>query len=78
MMPLKPDVLIAAPTDATTGAATFQHAVDAGILLSFVSIIPTGYVRGKDYIGVSTANAHGLKDRICYNSQDTRISTYHM
>ncbi|UCB44735.1 MAG: substrate-binding domain-containing protein [Spirochaetota bacterium] len=60
MMPLKPDVLIAAPTDATTGAATFQPAVDAGILLSFVSVIPTGYVRGRDYIGCSTANAHGM------------------
>jgi ribose transport system substrate-binding protein len=60
MLPLKPDVLIAAPTDATTGAATFRPAVEAGILLSFVSVIPEGFVRGRDYIGVSTANAHGL------------------
>jgi ribose transport system substrate-binding protein len=59
MLSLKPDVLICAPTDATTGAATFKPAVDAGILLSFVSIILTGYVRGKDYIGMTTANAYG-------------------
>jgi ribose transport system substrate-binding protein len=70
MMPLRPDVLISAPTDATTGAATFQPAVDAGILLSFVSIIPDGYVRGRDYIGCSTANAYGMGITACELARD--------
>jgi ribose transport system substrate-binding protein len=65
MIQLKPDVLICAPTDAITGAASFKPAVDAGILLSFVSIIPTDYVRGKDYIGCTTANAYGMGITAC-------------
>lgn len=58
MIPLKPDVLIAAPVDQVTGAAAFQPAVDAGIKLAFVSNIPVGYVKGRDFIGNSTANVY--------------------
>lgn len=65
MVQLKPDVLISAPTDATSGTAIYQPAVDAGVLLSIVSVIPKGYERGKEYIGVSTANAYGLGITAC-------------
>jgi ribose transport system substrate-binding protein len=58
MIPLKPDVLIAAPVDQVTGAAAFQPAVDAGIKLAFVSNIPEGYVHGRDFIGNATANVY--------------------
>jgi ribose transport system substrate-binding protein len=60
MMPLKPDVLIAAPADVTTGAEAFRPAVDAGIKLSLISNIPLGYKKGVDYIGLSTSNCHDI------------------
>jgi len=70
MIPLNPDVLIAAPADVTTGAAAFQPAVDAGILLSFISNIPLGYERGKDFIGVSTSNCHDIGVFACETSKE--------
>lgn len=57
MMPLEPDVLIAAPIDPAIGAEAFRPAVDAGIKLSLVSNVPSGYKKGIDYIGVSTSNS---------------------
>ncbi|HEB29449.1 MAG TPA: hypothetical protein ENI15_01045 [Spirochaetes bacterium] len=58
VMLLKPDVIISVPIEPVTSAAAFRPAVDAGIKLSFVSNQPEGYVHGKDYIGITTANTH--------------------
>jgi ribose transport system substrate-binding protein len=55
---LKPDVIISVPIEPVTSAAAFRPAIDAGIMLSFVSNQPDGYIHGKDYIGITTANAH--------------------
>jgi len=57
-IPLKPDVIISAPIDPVGSAQAFRPALDAGIKLAFVSNIPEGYVKGKDYIGVTTSSAH--------------------
>jgi ribose transport system substrate-binding protein len=58
MIPLKPDVIGASPIDPVTAAGAFRPALDAGIKLSFVSNIPQDYVKGKDYIGLSTSNVY--------------------
>jgi ribose transport system substrate-binding protein len=57
-IPLKPDVIISAPIDTVTSAEAFRPALAQGIKLAFVSNIPDGYVRDKDYIGVATSNCH--------------------
>jgi ribose transport system substrate-binding protein len=58
VMLLKPDVIISVPIEPVTSAAAFRPAIDAGIKLSFVSNQPDGYVHGRDYIGITTANCH--------------------
>ncbi|UCB45387.1 MAG: substrate-binding domain-containing protein [Spirochaetota bacterium] len=58
VLPLRPDVIISVPIEPVTSAAAFRPAIDAGIKLSFVSNQPDGYVHGKDYIGITTANCH--------------------
>jgi ribose transport system substrate-binding protein len=55
---LRPDVIISVPIEPVTSAAAFRPAIDAGIKISFVSNQPEGYVHGKDYIGITTANCH--------------------
>jgi ribose transport system substrate-binding protein len=59
-IPLKPDVIISSPIDQVGSAQAFRPALDAGIKLAFVSNIPEGYVKGKDYIGNVTVNAYDL------------------
>lgn len=57
MIPLNPDVIIASPIDPVGAAKGFKPAIDAGIKLAFISNIPEGYVKGRDYIGIATSNA---------------------
>lgn len=59
-IPLKPDVIISSPIDQVGSAQAFRPALDAGIKLAFVSNIPKGYVKGKDYVGLVTCNAYDL------------------
>ncbi|MBC8389472.1 MAG: substrate-binding domain-containing protein [Actinobacteria bacterium] len=55
---LDPDVLISIPIEPVTSAEAYRPALDAGILLSLGSNQPEGYVKGEDYIGITTANCH--------------------
>jgi ribose transport system substrate-binding protein len=55
---LKPDAIISAPIDPIVASGAFRPAVDAGINLAFVSNIPEGYEKDKDYIGVTTSNCY--------------------
>ncbi len=53
---LKPDLMICFVLDKDAAAPVLQKAVDAGIKLSFIDAIPTGFEHGVDYAGMGTAN----------------------
>lgn len=55
---LKPDVIISVPIEPVTSAEAYRPAIDAGIKLALGSNQPEGYVKGKDYIGITTANCY--------------------
>jgi ribose transport system substrate-binding protein len=58
VIPLKPDVIISVPIEPVTSAEAYRPAIEAGIKIALGSNQPQGYVHGKDYIGITTANTH--------------------
>ncbi len=53
---LKPNLIITIPLDRDATAPILRKAVDAGIKLSFIDTIPTGFQHPKDYAGLGTAD----------------------
>ncbi len=50
----QPSAILALPLDPTTSAQAFRSAVDGGVKLVLLSNVPSGYVQGKDYVGIVT------------------------
>ncbi len=59
IMAQKPNIIISIPTDPTATAAAYRAAAEAGTKLIFMDNIPTGFVAGKDYVSVVSADNYG-------------------
>lgn len=53
---LNPNLIITIPLDANAAAEPLRKAVEKGIKISFIDSVPTGFVAGKDYAGMATAD----------------------
>lgn len=56
---MKPDVIITTPMDPDALASVCRQAVDSGIKLIFMQDICTGFVPGKDYVAMVSADNYG-------------------
>ena len=54
-----PDILISIPTDPTATAPAYKKAAEQGVILVFMDNVPHGFVAGKDYISVVSADNMG-------------------
>jgi ribose transport system substrate-binding protein len=52
MLARKPDIMLAVPVDPAASTASFRPAVQQGVKLVVSSVVPKGYVKGKDYVGL--------------------------
>ena len=55
----KPDIIISIPTDPVATAAAYRKVVNAGVTLVFIGNTPKGFVAGKDYVSVVSADDYG-------------------
>ena len=55
----KPQIIVSIPTDPTSTAAAYKKAADQGVKLVFMDNVPKGFVAGKDYISVVSADNYG-------------------
>src|SRR5438132_11940055 len=55
----KPSISISIPTDAVATAPAFKKAANQGVKLVFMDNVPQGFVAGKDYISVVSADNYG-------------------
>ena len=55
----KPDIMISIPTDPVATAAAYRKVVNAGVTLVFIGNTPKGFVAGKDYVSVVSADDYG-------------------
>jgi ribose transport system substrate-binding protein len=55
----KPDIIISIPTDPVATAAAYRKAERAGVKLVFMDNVPKGFVPGKDYVSVVSADNYG-------------------
>ena len=53
-MTRQPDIILSLPLDPVTSAAAFQEAKEAGVALSFLSNLPSGYEYPQDYAAIVT------------------------
>ena len=51
---LKPDIIITLVIDPVSGAVALRQAVDKGAKIVLISNLPSGFVHGKDYVGIVT------------------------
>ncbi|KGJ73401.1 sugar ABC transporter substrate-binding protein [Cryobacterium roopkundense] len=59
VLALKPDLIVSIPTDPVATAAAYAQARDAGVKLVFMDNVPDGFVGGKDYVSVVSADNKG-------------------
>jgi ribose transport system substrate-binding protein len=52
LMAAKPDFIVSLPTDAVAMADAYRKATDAGVKLVFSTLVPKGFVGGKDYVSM--------------------------
>jgi ribose transport system substrate-binding protein len=55
----KPDIIISIPTDPVATAAAYRKAERQGVKLVFMDNVPKGFVPGKDYVSVVSADNYG-------------------
>jgi ribose transport system substrate-binding protein len=55
----KPDVIISIPTDPVATADAYRKAVRQGVKLVFMDNVPKGFIPGKDYVSVVSADNYG-------------------
>ncbi|MFS4580654.1 substrate-binding domain-containing protein [Phaeobacter sp. C3_T13_0] len=53
-MTKEPDIILSLPLDPVTSAAAFEEAKEAGVALSFLSNLPSGYEHPADYAAIVT------------------------
>jgi ribose transport system substrate-binding protein len=59
VLALKPDLIVSIPTDPVATASAYAQARDAGVKLVFMDNVPAGFVGGKDYVSVVSADNKG-------------------
>lgn len=59
VMAQKPSIMISIPTDPTATAGAYRKVAEAGTKLVFMDNVPTGFVAGKDYVSVVSADNYG-------------------
>jgi ribose transport system substrate-binding protein len=59
IMAQKPSIIVSIPTDPTATAGAYRAAAKAGTKLVFMDNVPTGFVAGKDYVSVVSADNYG-------------------
>lgn len=59
IMAQAPDIIVSIPTDPTATAAAYRAAAEAGAKLVFMDNVPTGFVAGKDFVSVVSADNYG-------------------
>jgi len=59
VLALKPDLIVSIPTDPVATASAYAKARDAGVKLVFMDNVPKGFVGGKDYVSVVSADNKG-------------------
>lgn len=59
VLALKPDLIVSIPTDPVATAKAYAQARDAGVKLVFMDNVPAGFVGGKDYVSVVSADNKG-------------------
>ena len=59
IMAQAPDVIVSIPTDPTATAAAYRAAGEAGAKFVFMDNVPAGFVAGKDYVSVVSADNYG-------------------
>ena len=59
VLALKPDLIVSIPTDPVATATAYAQARDAGVKLVFMDNVPAGFVGGKDYVSVVSADNKG-------------------
>ena len=59
VMAQKPNVIVSIPTDPTATASEYKKVAAAGVKLVFMDNVPTGFVAGKDYVSVVSADNYG-------------------
>ena len=55
----KPNIIVSIPTDPTATANEYKAAAAAGVKLVFMDNVPKGFVAGKDYVSVVSADNYG-------------------
>jgi ribose transport system substrate-binding protein len=55
----KPDIIVSIPTDPVATAGAYREAGRQGVKLVFMDNIPDGFVPGKDYVSVVSADNYG-------------------
>ena len=55
----KPNIIVSIPTDPVATASAYKKAVDQGVKLVFMDNVPQGFVAGKDYVSVVSADNYG-------------------
>lgn len=59
VLALKPDLIVSIPTDPVATKDAYAKARDAGVKLVFMDNVPSGFVGGKDYVSVVSADNKG-------------------
>ncbi|PZQ90725.1 MAG: sugar ABC transporter substrate-binding protein [Leifsonia xyli] len=54
-----PDIIVSIPTDTVATASAYRKAVDQGVKLVFMDNVPSGFVAGKDYVSMVSADNYG-------------------
>src|SRR5580704_19527090 len=55
----KPNIIVSIPTDPVATANEYKAAAAAGVKLVFMDNVPKGFVAGKDYVSVVSADNYG-------------------
>ncbi len=54
-----PDIIVSIPTDPVATASAYRKAADQGVKLVFMDNVPQGFVAGKDYVSMVSADNYG-------------------
>lgn len=54
-----PDIIVSIPTDPVATASAYRKAAEQGVKLVFMDNVPDGFVAGKDYVSMVSADNYG-------------------
>jgi ribose transport system substrate-binding protein len=59
IMAQKPSIIVSIPTDPVATASAYRAAGEAGVKMVFMDNVPAGFVAGKDFVSVVSADNYG-------------------